>query len=419
MPRILVAEESATLRYILVRMLEHAGHEVVELERPEALPACLDRAAGMDALVIGWPEPLPDGFQNLLPRLSTTPLNRLPALFLAHDPPPELLQYTLDRPATALIPWESHAELTEGLDSLLRHRAERETATKTEPPATAEAGDGLRILLVDDSRSIRLGYRRTLERAGHQVTGAGSVEEGWKLALEQPFDLAIIDYFMPGQNGDALCRLLHDDPRTRNIRLSVLTGTYLDEVITHCLQAGAVECMFKNESMDLFLARVESIARHVRHQREIESERSRLAAILGSVGDGVYGVDLNGRITFINPAARRILGLPEDLALTGQCPFSLFHGIDTRGRDITPEQCPLHQSYMSGQALSGHETVFRTHAGRLLPVSCSAHPLVVNGQRQGMVVAFRDVSERRLLEEQLRWQATHDPLTELFNRRYF
>ncbi len=415
MPRILVAEESATLRYILVRMLEHAGHEVVELERLEALPAGLDRAEGLDALVIGWPDPLPQGFDTLLPRLRAAPLQRLPTVFLAHDPPPELLQYALDRPATALVPWESHAELTEGLDSLLQQHATEELPQTAIP----DADEGLRILLVDDSRSIRLGYRRILERAGHQVTGAASVEEGWKLALEQPFDLAIIDYFMPGQNGDALCRLLRNDPRTRNIRLSVLTGTYLDEVIARCLQAGAVECMFKNESMDLFLARVESIARHVRHQREIESERSRLAAILGSVGDGVYGVDLNGRITFINPAARRILGLPEDLALTGQCPFSLFHGIDTRGRDITPEQCPLHRSYLSGQALSGHETVFRTHGGRLLPVACSAHPLIVNGQRQGMVVAFRDVSERRLLEEQLRWQATHDPLTELFNRRYF
>ncbi len=415
MPRILIAEESATLRYILVRLLEQAGHEAVELERPGDLPALLGPPVGIDALVIGWPEPLPDSFDALLARLRSAPLNRLPALFLAHEPPPELLQYTLDRPSTALIPWESHAELAEGLDSLLKHGAGKEIVQ----PASGEAGDGLRILLVDDSRSIRLGYRRILERAGHQVTGAASVEEGWKLALEQPFDLAIIDYFMPGQNGDALCRLLHNDPRTRNIRLSVLTGTYLDEVITQCLQAGAVECMFKNESMDLFLARVESIARHVRHQREIESERSRLAAILGSVGDGVYGVDGEGRITFVNPAARRLLELPEEQEVSGQSAFELFHGVDTRGRPLPPEHCALQASYRSGQPLAGHETVFRTRSGRLLPVECSAHPLIVNDQRQGMVVAFRDVSERRLLEEQLRWQATHDPLTELFNRRYF
>ncbi|RMG56774.1 MAG: EAL domain-containing protein [Gammaproteobacteria bacterium] len=413
MPRILVAEESATLRYILVRMLEHAGHTVEQIEDWPSLAETLAGSTRPDALVLGWPEPVPEEMTGILEQLSSTRLQGLPALFLTHEPPPELLQYTLERKASALVPWESHAELSEGLETLLQARPE----TPPEADHAAQGSDRLRILLVDDSRSIRLGYRRILERAGHQVTGAGSVDEAWQRALEQPFDLAIIDYFMPGKNGDALCRMLRNDPRTRNIRLSVLTGTYLDEVIARCLEAGAVECMFKNESMDLFLARVQSISRHVHYQREIEAERSRLAAILESVGDGVYGVDPEGHITFINPAACRILGF--DTPPLGESAFELFHGIDTRGRAIPGDHCPLQQSYASGRPLAGHEGVFRTRDNRVLPVACSAYPLIVNGERQGMVVAFRDVSEQRLLEEQLRWQATHDPLTELFNRRYF
>jgi diguanylate cyclase (GGDEF)-like protein len=45
--------------------------------------------------------------------------------------------------------------------------------------------------------------------------------------------------------------------------------------------------------------------------------------------------------------------------------------------------------------------------------------MYLDGHQAGSVVAFQDISERKNLEEKLRWQATHDPLTELFNRRYF
>jgi diguanylate cyclase (GGDEF)-like protein len=47
------------------------------------------------------------------------------------------------------------------------------------------------------------------------------------------------------------------------------------------------------------------------------------------------------------------------------------------------------------------------------------YPLTIEDKREGSVVAFRDISERKLLEEELRWQANHDALTKLFNRRHF
>ena len=47
------------------------------------------------------------------------------------------------------------------------------------------------------------------------------------------------------------------------------------------------------------------------------------------------------------------------------------------------------------------------------------HPFTVNKKREGSVIAFRDISERKMMEEKLRWQATHDHLTGLYNRRFF
>jgi diguanylate cyclase (GGDEF)-like protein len=51
-------------------------------------------------------------------------------------------------------------------------------------------------------------------------------------------------------------------------------------------------------------------------------------------------------------------------------------------------------------------------------VECTLHPLNINSKQEGSVVAFRDISNQKMLEERLRWQATHDYLTEVYNRRY-
>ena len=104
---------------------------------------------------------------------------------------------------------------------------------------------------------------------------------------------------MPGGNGDELCRRLRDDPATTGIAASILTGAYQEDIIQECLNAGAVDCMFKNEAKELLLARIAAMSRAVRNRKSIEAERERLAGILGSVGDGVYGVNQAGQITFI------------------------------------------------------------------------------------------------------------------------
>jgi len=105
----------------------------------------------------------------------------------------------------------------------------------------------------------------------------------------------------------ALLRYLRDSVDETHEGLDVIaeaTAKFSEE----CLAAGAVDCMFKNEVKELFLARIAAMSRAVRNRKSIEAERERLAGILGSVGDGVYGVNQAGQITFINPAARRILG---------------------------------------------------------------------------------------------------------------
>ena len=362
--------------------------------------------------VVGWPNyEYFEQSRRLLLILDREPYSEVPVILLSNDAEPDLLNWMSTRKKTALVPWENYQEVASTLDSMLNPDSQQPVIEQRKVYCDESK---INILFVDDSKSIRTYYQRMLERNNYEVITASSVDQAYNIAFEQKIDIAIVDYFMPEQNGYVLCQKLRDNPHTAEIRTAVITGTYLDSVIRDCLQAGAIECMFKNEAEELFLARLSGMRRFIEVQRSIEKQRENLAAILESVGEGVYGVDKDGRVTFMNPAALRVLGLHDVKPLLGLNANESFHvNKQDIGRDL------LKEAYYSGKQLQGWETQFRHKNGKGIPVDCTLYPLTVNGKQEGSVIAFRDISERKMMEEKLRWQATHDHLTGLYNRRYF
>jgi diguanylate cyclase (GGDEF)-like protein/PAS domain S-box-containing protein len=410
----LLIEPSATLRHLLRRSLAaRADFQLVEATTFDAGLLQLTRATPPDfsAVILGSPPDEHPPAQAVLAELKRGKARAVAMLILVHAADAAAFDWTARRSRTALLLWDDHMECAACLDRLFAAPVATEA-----PPA---GRDDIRLLLVDDSRTIREGYKHLLTRHGYGVETAANVTEALELARLGSFDIAIVDYFMPGGNGDELCRRLRDDPATTGIAASILTGAYQEDIIQECLNAGAVDCMFKNEAKELFLARIAAMSRAVRNRKSIEAERERLAGILGSVGDGVYGVNQAGQITFINPAGRRVLGYDDAAPVIGRAAHSLIHYAAEDGRPTPPADCPLQRSYVGASELSGLETVFWHRAGRPIPVECTVYPLKVAGQPEGSVVAFRDISERRLLERELLWQATHDPLTKLHNRNHF
>ena len=411
--RVLIVEESATLRYMLGKTLHKQGYEFINVSSFESAVNTLQASTQQfSAILVGWPNY--EHFEKskqLLVLLDREPYSEVPVILISNGAELDLLNWMSTRQKTALVPWENYQEVVSSLQSMLdpvlyEPVLEQRKVYPDDKP--------IRVLFVDDSKSIRTYYQRLLERNNYEVITASSVDEAYNIAREQPIDIAIVDYFMPEQNGYVLCQKLRDDALTADIRTAVITGTYLDSVIRDCLQAGAIECMFKNEAEELFLARIAGMRRFIEVQRSIEQQRENLAAILESVGEGVYGVDKDSRITFMNPAALKLLGLNDAKPLLGMVANEAFHlNRQETGRDL------LKEAYYSGKQLKGWETQFRHKSGKQIPVDCTLYPLSVNGKQEGSVIAFRDISERKMMEEKLRWQATHDHLTGLYNRRYF
>lgn len=411
--RIFMVEESATLRYMLGKTLEKEGYEIVSAESFESAIDSLQKTEQrLHAILVGWPnyEHFEES-KHLLLMLDREPYSEMPVILLSNDAEVELLNWMSTRRTTALIPWENYQEVTSSLQAMLNPETKEPVIEQRVSVRDVKA---TRVLFVDDSKSIRTYYQRLLERNNYEVVTACSVNEAYEIAIQQPIDIAIIDYFMPEHNGYVLCQKLRDNPLTADIRTAVITGTYLDSVIRDCLEAGAIECMFKNEAEELFLARISGMRRFIEVQRSIEKQRENLAAILESVGEGVYGVDKNSCITFMNPAALELLGLTDIEPVLGMVANEAFHlSHYESGRDL------LKEAYYSGKRLNGWETQFSHKSGKEIPVDCTLYPLSVNGKQEGSVIAFRDISERKMMEEKLRWQATHDHLTGLYNRRYY
>lgn len=416
---ILVIESSATQRYVLQKMLGGDGYATTVAEGFEdglkRLKA-LDVSAGQaPAVLLGWPARSLPAADALLALLESDAYCHIPVLIVTTLVDATLRSWISKRSRTALLDWDNRNNFDEALQTLF---SADDLPPITEPPLPGKHRVAS-ILLVDDSSSVRSYYRKLLVKHGYEVEVAADAEEGFNKAEQGDFDLAIIDYFMPETNGGELCRRLRAGKATRNIAIAMFTGTYLDQVIKDALDAGAIECMFKNEVDALFLTRVEAISRAVHSLASIEAQRQRLQSILHSVGDGVYGVDNDGNISFVNPTAIRILGYECEDDLLGRNPRRTFHHTDALGEAITPGECLLQRAYGKPSIVQNRETVFWKNGGSPVPVECTVYPMYLNGKQEGSVVAFQDISERKNFEEKLRWQANHDPLTELFNRRYF
>ncbi|MDX1569391.1 MAG: EAL domain-containing protein [Xanthomonadales bacterium] len=405
MADLLVVEQSSTLANLLQRTLQAGGFNRVEISSD------MDNAVGrlgkdaFEGVVIGVPQRGVSDLRGLLKKLNG---DSSALVLVSHQKHPQLERFARNRDRCEILPWQRFGRIPRVLAGMLPASAGQDEEA---PEVDARS---VRVLFIDDSRSSRYAYGQILKELGFPLTTAGTVEEAREKAAEGGFDLIISDYYLPDGTGAELLQHFSSHPPTAKASLAAITGTYRETIIKECIDAGATECMFKNEAKELFIARVSAMARVIESQRVVEAERQRLDGILASVGDGVYGVDSEGVITFFNSTGAAILGFGSSEELIGRPADEVIHA----GEEDEQRLAVMRKAYLSGDRQSGFETVFTHVSGRLIPVECTIFPLAIQSRRRGSVVVFRDISERKTVE-QLRWEVTHDPVTGLANRRHF
>jgi PAS domain S-box-containing protein len=140
-----------------------------------------------------------------------------------------------------------------------------------------------------------------------------------------------------------------------------------------------------------------------REELKVSEERSRL--ILESSGEGLFGTDIQGRITFVNPVACRMLGFVAE-ELIGQSSHSAFHHHRPDGSAYPREECPMYAAYKHGKASRIDDELLWRKDGSGLPVEYGATPMLKDGAVVGSVVSFTDITERKRAEQELAYRLT-------------
>lgn len=130
----------------------------------------------------------------------------------------------------------------------------------------------------------------------------------------------------------------------------------------------------------------------------------RTEAMIAGMTDGVLLVDGDGNTVFINPAGQRLLGKSETgVPITRQS--EVYRLRDEHGRALDPQELPAAQALSTGRSVQDVTVMIARETGDRVVVSMSATPLHEDGRTTGVVVTFRDITERRSFEEQMQIQA--------------
>jgi PAS domain S-box-containing protein len=129
--------------------------------------------------------------------------------------------------------------------------------------------------------------------------------------------------------------------------------------------------------------------------------RDKLSQLLESTGEGIFGIDMDGRCTFINRAGAEQLGYAPGQVL-GQNMHELAHHSHADGAHYPEHLCPIFNAFRKALPCRIDSELFWRHDGSAFPVEYSSYPIVDNGVVQGAVVTFVDISARRQAEDALR-----------------
>lgn len=249
------------------------------------------------------------------------------------------------------------------------------------------------ILIVDDDEILRMLLRQFLEGEGYQVSEADNGTQALDMLTSAAFDLVIMDIAMPGIDGLSACEqiksALPDPP-------PVLMITALEDVesIDRSFKAGAVDLIRKPIQWSVLRNRIKYIINAYHALREIEEMSRNYEMILEAAANGICGINEHRRISFVNPAAQKMLGFAQDEVI-GRPYGEIFKASKPGSDDFAVDCCPFFQESAPKESFHYDELRLERKDGTSFPVDFRSTPLIEGKKVAGAVLVFQDVTERQ------------------------
>ncbi|MBV1880452.1 MAG: EAL domain-containing protein [Pseudomonadales bacterium] len=284
-----------------------------------------------------------------------------------------------------------------------------------------------RILIVDDKEANLVALESLLSELSVELLMAHSGEEALALLLEFDVSLVLLDVQMPDMDGFEVAELMRARRKTRHIPIIFVTAIDNDQsYVFRGYESGGIDFLQKPIEPIVLVSKVKLFMEIDRQKkmledslREVDQLKTSNELLLKSVGEGILGVDAEGVVTFSNPAAELVLGYQSEelkgIALGKEILVSTkgFKKFDWCTSNI-------YLCCIAGEKYHTAVGAFRTHLNYIIPVEFTATPVSSNESAfAGVVLIFKDITERRKIETELNYMAQYDNLTGLANRNLF
>ncbi len=257
------------------------------------------------------------------------------------------------------------------------------------PPAPA------RVLIVEDETIIAMGIQLSLQNMGYVVTGvAGTGERALAAAAVQPPDVVLMDINIRGPiDGVATAQIIRE---RHELPVVFLTAHSDSATVERAVVAEPDGYIVKPVSDGALRSAIELALYRRRLERESRDQQTWANTMLHSIADGVLALDLRGRVSYANPAAERLTGVPAGTA-AGRPIGELVHSVEG---EADPEAV-VERALDARAPVDGPSGVLRGHDDQLHFLSGTTAPVVDGERLLGAVMVVRDITEQRQMEKRI------------------
>ncbi|HEY5513684.1 MAG TPA: PAS domain S-box protein [Geomonas sp.] len=286
------------------------------------------------------------------------------------------------------------------LDITDRKRAASALAAQKEFAESLVQNSVLPTFVLDDKHRVIIWNRACEMLTGIDAAGLLGSDQLWRVFYDQERPL-LADLLVDG-NLDVLPDYYESHTHSGLTPEGVQTeGWFRDQHgIGHYVTLNAAPIRDSQGGLVAVIQTVQDITERRLAQDAHDKTRRELQLILDAAGEGIYGVDLEGRVTFANPAAAQMTGWYQE-DLLGKRQHSLLHHTRSDGTPYPADECPIYAAFSDGMTRQVNDEVFWRKDGTSFPVEYVSTPIREAGALVGAVVIFKDTTERKLTEDQL------------------
>lgn len=255
------------------------------------------------------------------------------------------------------------------------------------------------LLFVDDEPMIMQTFTRALKYRMKEVYTASDGKSAWEAYLQYRPDIVVTDIMMPSISGLELAQMIKkDDP---DVEVIIASAYDEKDFFIEAIRAGVNEYIAKPVDQELLIQILVKAAKERRLHKEFQQTTKQRNLILNTASEGIFGLDCEGKHTFVNPSAAEMLGYNPG-ELIGRNSHTCWHHSRADGSHFDGDECPIYKTLKTGTSIAVEEDTFWRKDGSSFIVDYAATPIFDHEKIVGAVVSFWDTTQRKEREDSLK-----------------